>query len=265
MNHIENGIVAAADAQSLGGKAPAYYLQPRNLLDNSDFRNPVNQRGAGSYSGAVYSIDRWRSWKSGSAMAIGDGCITLSGDVHHAQYIDSGVFEDGKSYTYAVMRKDGTLYLASAVFPMAAEYSENGMFSMLLTDSDTSYVTITSAGEYVWAALYEGEYTADTLPPYVLKGYAAELAQCQRYWQRLNYDIDDYYVNNNSAYPSMYPVCFSPMRIKPTVSLVESWNVNKGSAVAGNVTIRSLSMNFSASTSGTRVAWHGYIDLNADL
>ena len=44
MNHIEDGIVAAADAQSLGGKAPAYYLQPRNLLDNSDFTNAVNQR-----------------------------------------------------------------------------------------------------------------------------------------------------------------------------------------------------------------------------
>ena len=29
-----------------------------------------------------------------------------------------------------------------------------------------------------WAALYEGEYTANTLPPYVPKGYAAELAAC---------------------------------------------------------------------------------------
>ena len=33
-----------------------------------------------------------------------------------------------------------------------------------------------------WAALYEGEYTADTLPPYVPKGYAEELAECQRYY-----------------------------------------------------------------------------------
>ena len=29
-----------------------------------------------------------------------------------------------------------------------------------------------------WIALYEGSYTADTLPPYVPKGYAAELAAC---------------------------------------------------------------------------------------
>ena len=235
----------------------------RNLLDNSDFRNPVNQRGAGSYSGAVYSIDRWRSWKSGSAMAIGDGCITLSGDVHHAQYIDSGAFEDGKSYTYAVMRKDGTLYLASAVFPMAAEYSENGMFSMLLTDSDTSYVTITSAGDYVWAALYEGSYTADTLPPYVPKGYAAELAQCKRYYNIIPYDMDDYYVNANTAYPSMYPVSFPEMRIIPTVTLQESWNVGSAGVSVGFITKSSLA--FQAAATSSRVAWHGKIKLDADL
>jgi hypothetical protein len=32
-------------------------------------------------------------------------------------------------------------------------------------------------------ALYEGEYTIETLPPYIPKGYAAELAECQRYFQ----------------------------------------------------------------------------------
>ena len=35
----------APDSSKLGGKAPEYYLQPRNLLDNSDFTNLVNQRG----------------------------------------------------------------------------------------------------------------------------------------------------------------------------------------------------------------------------
>lgn len=36
-----------------------------------------------------------------------------------------------------------------------------------------------------WAVLYEGEYTAETLPPYVPKGYAAELAECLRYYRRI--------------------------------------------------------------------------------
>lgn len=34
-----------------------------------------------------------------------------------------------------------------------------------------------------WAALYEGAYTEETLPPYVPKGYATELAECQRYYE----------------------------------------------------------------------------------
>ena len=41
-----------------------------------------------------------------------------------------------------------------------------------------------SAAYIRWAALYEGAYTADTLPAYVYKGYAAELAECQRYFQK---------------------------------------------------------------------------------
>ena len=35
-----------------------------------------------------------------------------------------------------------------------------------------------------WIALYEGSYTADTLPPYVPKGYASEFAECRRYYKR---------------------------------------------------------------------------------
>ena len=36
----------SGDSNQLGGKAPEYYLQPRNLLGNSYFRKPVNQRAA---------------------------------------------------------------------------------------------------------------------------------------------------------------------------------------------------------------------------
>jgi hypothetical protein len=36
-----------------------------------------------------------------------------------------------------------------------------------------------------WAALYEGEYTKDTLPVYHPKGYAVELTECRRYYRKL--------------------------------------------------------------------------------
>ena len=76
--------------------------------------------------------------------------------------------------------------------------------------------------ELAWVALYEGEYTAETLPPYVSKGYAAELAECQRYL---------YVVKPEVAYLPMcsgiikgasriwYNVAFpTKMRITPTFS-----------------------------------------------
>ena len=50
----------AADSEKLGGKEPEYYLQPVNLLDNSDFTHPVNQRGitsGQSISAYGYFID----------------------------------------------------------------------------------------------------------------------------------------------------------------------------------------------------------------
>ena len=85
MNHIEDGIVAAADAQSLGGKAPEYYLQPRNLLDNSDFRNPVNQRGQTSYADK-YGIDRWISF---GTVTVNSASVTVDNILQ--QYLELSI------------------------------------------------------------------------------------------------------------------------------------------------------------------------------
>ena len=64
LSRIESGkldkTAAAANSAKLGGKAPAYYIQPRNLLDNGNFTDPVNQRGQTTYEGGwSWSIDRW--------------------------------------------------------------------------------------------------------------------------------------------------------------------------------------------------------------
>ena len=71
------GLIVADDSTKLGGKAPEYYLQPRNLLDNSDFRNPVNQRGATSYTGAGYTIDRWENNSAACKLTVENGCIHM--------------------------------------------------------------------------------------------------------------------------------------------------------------------------------------------
>ena len=234
----------AADAAMLGGKAPAYYLQPRNLLDNSNFRSPVNRRGKSSYATAGgYCIDRW-FLQEGSTLTVNSGSITVTGTM--VQRLLSAA--QGGTYTLAAGKADGSVTILTT----------HGW------DNDAScYYVELPAGEYVWAALYEGSYTADTLPPYVPKGYAAELAECQRYYNSIPYDMDDYSVNANTAYPSIYPVSFPEMRIIPTVTLQEGWNTGSAGVSVGFITKSSLA--FQAAATSSRVAWHGKIELNADL
>lgn len=268
MNHIEDGIVAAADAQSLGGvaagnyalktdvapdsnmlggKAPAYYLQPRNLLDNSDFTNPVNQRGASSYTTAGdYGIDRW-FLRTSSSVTVNSGSITVTGKMKQ-RLLNAA---QGGTYTLAAGKADGSVTILTT----------HGW------DNDAScYYVELPAGEYVWVALYEGSYTADTLPPYVPKGYAAELAECMRYFQTIPYYFAQNSVNTNSNYPSYFPIQFFPMRIAPTVTLNESWNSNMISKTTREVTTRSFSIGFVLdSTSNGYLQWNGNIILSADL
>lgn len=52
-------ITSGAVNGSVAVLAPLTMLPTRNLLDNWDFRNPVNQRGQAEYSGEGYAIDRW--------------------------------------------------------------------------------------------------------------------------------------------------------------------------------------------------------------
>ena len=182
----------AADSVKLGGKAPEYYLQPMNLLDNSDFTNLVAQAGIGGNHGAVaYAADRW--------------------------ILDSGTV----SYT------EGTGLTLNGTIRQKLEFSPVGGASifvgMVSGEASISYaggaVTITSSGGVIkWAAMYEGEYTAETLPPYVPKGYAAELAECRLYYRTGTERIARPFTSGNLSY--LCDVSYEiPMRANPNVSI----------------------------------------------
>ena len=159
----------APDSSKLGGKVPEYYLQPRNLLDNSDFTNPVNQRNAGTVVND-YVVDRWYGFKTtdGSVSITPDG-ITATGDGYLQHRLPSGTLKSGVVYTIAIYYSDGSI-----------DVNTNGEYTIL--DQFDVVNSIKPNGKTIaHIALYEGTYTADTLPPYVPKGYAAELAECQRY------------------------------------------------------------------------------------
>ena len=102
----------AANAAMLGGKAPEYYMQPRNLLDDSDFTNPVNQRGATSYSTQwTYTIDRWYLPGSTVPVTVGEGYVSFcTAD----QFIGKEI-KDGY-YTAAIKLLDGRVFSGSAYY-----------------------------------------------------------------------------------------------------------------------------------------------------
>lgn len=169
---------------------------PRNLLDNSDFRNPVNQRGQTNYTAAGYMIDRWRGDSSGTLFSeIVDSGLTLVNNdptINRAliQTFEKGTFENGKTYTGYIELSDGTIYVGSGKATTnnvnLTSNSNDVYFQFIIASSNCQAKIVVAHGVTVTikhVALYEGEYTTETLPEYQPKGYEAELAECHRYFR----------------------------------------------------------------------------------
>ena len=185
----------APDSSKLGGKAPEYYLHPRNLLDNSDFTNPVNQRGITSetsVSAYSYFIDRWVNQTiEARSFTLSTSGIGLPLATTLLQKIEK--IEAGKIVTFAIKLSDGTIATLTGTVQYASDgawmrfasitHSFGDMYMETMNGVVNVVVYNTETIKIEWSALYEGSYTADTLPPYVPKGYAAEMMECQRYYQ----------------------------------------------------------------------------------
>lgn len=222
---------AAKTAANAYTDASVRKAAPRNLLDNSDFRNPVNQRGQTSYTlnaWGGYCIDRWASFATGATVTIGSGGLTLSGGIHQAISSDVVSMYNGKVLTLAV-KIAGTVYCCSgevnqigAWHPSARLDTPYGYINFETENSNMMFVVIdnsTTPSVVEWAALYEGSYTAETLPEYQPKGYGAELAECQRYYRE--YDaitlVPWVYEGTSKRH---YRLNFdTPMRVAPTVDV----------------------------------------------
>lgn len=173
-----------------------------NLLDNSWFVNPINQRGQTVYTGSGFTVDRWRTWSASAT-------ITLPGDGVRSDGTDSCVLYQGveahkvklnTAYTAAAGYSDGTIVCKSGVL---TESNNIGVWSSdaqiyLAYNNGNPFVRLWHATKTIqWAAIYPGAYTAETLPAYVYKGYAAELAECQRYYLHVGADSNAWIVGQN--------------------------------------------------------------------
>lgn len=207
---------------------------PRNLLDNSDFRNPVNQRGQTNCKGRAYTIDRWLLGNENGEVIVRSGYMAVTGGATDSAWFQQIVSNAGsligKTLTFAVKDTDDVLDIFTFEWSTdtnKAKHLEWGQLFAHPGTNDTMLVSlVVSPGfskNFVWVALYEGVYTEETLPEYQPKGYGAELAECMRYYYRnwvgdmSQSTVAGVYVPYNSRSTSIaLPI---PMQSIPTITL----------------------------------------------
>lgn len=212
------------------GASPMEYTKkvgnPHNLLDNSDFRNPVNQRGitSGTHS-TGYKFDRWAFFNGAELAIAGNSHISLRPTGEYVdlwQNLEEYATLNGKTFTFAAkIHYLGESKTVVAEFAMCQEglginLTADGRIKLYSINSRNVNIRIAAECGFEWVALYEGEYTAETLPEYQPKGYGAELAECQRYYQVLPFKLMTATSENKVLPGREYKV---PMRVVPTATI----------------------------------------------
>lgn len=165
----------AVNAAKLNGQKPGYYRHAHNYLFNSDLLHPVNCRGKQSYTGSAFSADCWRAYHADTVHTLTVNGLAVSGNPTNLyQMLDETEFDSTKPCTAAVCDGSGNISVWSGI---PSETSSTPVCVFLNNGKPTFRAT----GEktWVWAAVYPGEYTADTLPAYVPAGYVQEQTACQ--------------------------------------------------------------------------------------
>lgn len=231
------GLIVADNSTKLGGKAPEYYIQPRNLLDNSDFSNLIAQAGLnGTHGNTTYIADRWIS--PGASATQQNGYTTLSttqktgritqklSDALAGKTVTAAAKVSGNSIVYCgiyYIQNSASKSIAVSVSAPNGIIMKSGTIPADATDIEFRiYIAYTDGGgscNVHWAALYEGSYTIDTLPPYTPKEYTTELAECQRYYYRIS--------PSTSSFPYAYGYCFDTTKARFCMQLPQPMIVSK--------------------------------------
>ena len=164
-----------------------------NLLINSDFRNPINQRGTSSLTTKdeswtkFYSIDRWYS-QHGATVEILDGYIKVYASATTTSGYFCQAFEDvlgSNKYTVAVNVKSvsGTanVYLKNTDGQQGTTLTEGiNVLTATLPITSVEFQLLPGASvELYWVKLESGNIAT----PFIPRLPAEELTLCLRYYQ----------------------------------------------------------------------------------
>ena len=238
-----SAMLAAIAERYTKAEAEARFMPNLNLLDNSDFTNPVNQRnGSGTISASGYFIDRWKL-VSGTVQITANGLV-LNGII--SQILENAV---------------GTDVTASASAGTASY------------DNSTKTFTLTATGQTItWAKLEKGSVAT----PYVPKGYGAELSECLRYYYQVA-SVRTFGQQHTGAGTYLNIILPQVMRVTPTVSAPGEWTIrfngmDKKATVSSvnSLTGNTLNLTMSTIAGGTYIGplyafYDGKITFSADL
>ena len=264
-NKIDSGVKTA-----MQGRAA------HNLLDNSDFRNPVNQRGKNTYSdaGNEYTIDRWKT-QYNTNISIENGYINIFGNWELYQRIQNpkdGIYTFAArirvnsvgQYTPNIILYDGSSAANERLLDANTGEWETYIFQHDLSSTTGETITFalvprggntTASISVEWAAMYKGSYDASTLPAYQPKGYAAELAECQRYYYQSNdnkYGQDGMIIRraisvegSTNSYSLESVELPTTMRVTPTITIYDgSGNANVAQEWYSNNQVFNISIRY---------------------
>lgn len=222
------------DAEFLAGLHPSTYRQSnRNLLDNWDFRRPVNQRGvSGAISTNSYALDRWVFYFPGGAgtgsVLIQDGYITFdaTGRARFDQYYHT-VLPPGV-YTASVLKTDGTILAETVSWAGSGNsnivWFESGFSFSISSVSGPSSATNTTllfdsrdghTANIAAVKLELGPVSTLALDPPA--DYGETLRKCLRYYVSSTYLAPSFATAqyaNGVTIPIAFPV---PIRARPTL------------------------------------------------
>lgn len=165
-------------------------------------------------------MDRWYlSLDDGITATLTENGISCNGAYYIQQRFPLGYLDPDKAYTCVRYYADGTAEIGG---------------SPNVSGDAFCYITISvpaSAQPLAAVALYEGEYTADTLPKYRPKGIGTEFSACKRYYYEISGDptLTGYI---SAAETRLLLDCqqAAEMRITPTVTHGVNCEVIQGGA-----------------------------------
>lgn len=227
-----------------------------NLGTNTNFPNPVNQRGATSYTGdgtSPYCIDRWRI-SNGTTYTVGTytlsaatyanrACGMWQSNEMRAHQLSIGddvtvsIYANGKLHTPTMKVIDRDLYDAFANVPASYDCDDFEIVLCTYASDNTMY----NLGIYPKKPLtvnYIKWEKGSVATPYVPKGYGAELSECLRYfystigvWTRI---VTQTQYNGALQLVDFFPVT---MRIAPTLEFNGTYQKNVSGATVKPIEI----------------------------